>query len=114
MRSRRNVLPGSLLFATFGALGQAAYNFADSREGSTAKDGADDGKGKGKGGWLNSKWSPVKALSDEEYGRILEERLLRLNAEIAVLDESIEGVKRGASGTTTPATAATTKTEGKK
>ncbi|KFZ10327.1 hypothetical protein V501_05233, partial [Pseudogymnoascus sp. VKM F-4519 (FW-2642)] len=103
--SRKNVLPGSLIFATFGALGQAAYNYADAREGRKVSD-----KGEGKeGGWLNSRWSPVKALSDEEYERILEERLLRLDAEIALVDESIEAVKRGAVAAKTEG-----KTEGKK
>jgi hypothetical protein len=41
----------------------------------------------------------VKALSDEEYGRILEERLLRVNAEIAILDESIAAVAKDATRT---------------
>lgn len=106
--SRKNVLPGSLIFATFGALGQAAYNYADAREG--RKDG--DAK-EGKGGWLNSKWSPVKALSDEEYGRILEERLLKLDAEIALVDESIEAVKKMAADAKSAA-AATKEGEEKK
>ncbi|OBT46673.1 hypothetical protein VE00_02568 [Pseudogymnoascus sp. WSF 3629] len=107
LRSRKNVLPGSLIFATFGALGQAAYNYADAREG--RKDG--DAK-EGKGGWLNSKWSPVKALSDDEYGRILEERLLKLDAEIALVDESIEAVKKMAADAKTAVV--TKEGEGKK
>lgn len=101
------MLPGTLIFATFGALGQAAYNYADSRE------GRKEGEGE-KGGWLDSRWSPVKALSDEEYGRILEERLLKLEAEIALVDESIEGVRREVGEKGAAAAAATTKTDGKK
>lgn len=89
--SRKNVLPGTLLFATFGALGQAAYNYADARK--TNEDADEAGKKKG---WMNSRWSPVKTLSDEEYRGILEERLLRLDAEIALVEESIEGVKKAA------------------
>ncbi|KAL5347629.1 hypothetical protein ACLOAV_007038 [Pseudogymnoascus australis] len=107
LRSRRNVLPGTLIFATFGALGQAAYNYADSRE------GRKEGEGE-KGGWLDSRWSPVKALSDEEYGKILEERMLKLEAEIALIDESIREVKKEAAATTAPPTAVATKTDGKK
>lgn len=107
--SRRNVLPGTLIFATFGALGQAAYNFADARE------GRKEGDAEGKGSWLNSRWSPVKALSDEEYGRILEDRLLKIDAEIALLDDSIEAVKKTAVTTPTAITKTeTTKGEGKK
>ncbi|ELR02343.1 hypothetical protein VC83_01389 [Pseudogymnoascus destructans] len=111
LRSRKNVIPGSLIFATFGALGQAAYNYADAREG---QKGSDKGKEEGKGGWLNSRWSPVKALSDEEYGRILEERLLKLDAEITLVNESIEAVKKTVSATATPTVAATKEGKGKK
>ena len=39
------------------------------------------------------KWSPMKVLSDEEYERMLQEKLLRVEAEIAVLDEKIERAK---------------------
>lgn len=35
----------------------------------------------------------MKVLSDEEYGELLQEKLLRVNAEIALLDESIEALK---------------------
>jgi hypothetical protein len=99
LRSRRNVIPGAVIFATIGGLGQAVYNYADARE-SEKVGNEGGGEGEGKRGWLNSKWSPVKALSDEEYGRILEERLLRVNAEIAILDESIAAVAKDATKTT--------------
>lgn len=56
----------------------------------------------------------MKALSDEEYERILEERLLRLDAEIALVDESIEAVKRGAADAKTAAVSAKIEIEGKK
>lgn len=91
--SKRNIIPGTIVFALLGGLGQVAYNFADSRERKATSD---------QGSWLNSRWSPVKALSDDEYGKILQERLLRLNAEIALLDENIDAVKRTAPGTTAP------------
>lgn len=38
------------------------------------------------------KWSPMKVLSDEQYERMLRERLLKVEAEIAILDEKIESV----------------------
>ena len=44
----------------------------------------------------NSRWSPVKILSDEEYENMLQEKLLRVEAEIAVLDEHIENLRREA------------------
>ena len=57
---------------------------------------------KEKTSWMASKWSPMKQLTDQEYENILEERLLRLNAEIAVIDENIASLK----GTTTKVTTA--------
>lgn len=43
---------------------------------------------------LNSKWSPMKVLSDEQYEKILREKLLRVEAELAIVDEDIEKVKQ--------------------
>ena len=39
------------------------------------------------------KWSPMKKLSDEEYGNLLKERLLRIEADIALVDEELEKVR---------------------
>ena len=43
---------------------------------------------------LNSKWSPMKVLSDEQYEKMLREKLLRVEAELALVDEDIEKVKQ--------------------
>lgn len=43
--------------------------------------------------WLNSKWSPMKQLTDQEYQNILEEKLLRLDAEIAIIDDNVAELK---------------------
>lgn len=40
------------------------------------------------------KYSPIREVSDAEYEAVLQERLLRLDAEIALLDEKIEMVKQ--------------------
>ncbi|KAL9592722.1 MAG: hypothetical protein Q9179_006431 [Wetmoreana sp. 5 TL-2023] len=42
---------------------------------------------------LDSKWSPMKILSDEEYEKMLKQKLLRVEAEIAILDEDIAKVQ---------------------
>lgn len=44
------------------------------------------------------KWSPMKMLTDEQYERMLKEKLLKVEAEIAVLDEKIERVGLEAGG----------------
>ena len=40
-----------------------------------------------------SKWVPVQALSDEQYRDILQEKLLRVDTEIALIDDRIEDIK---------------------
>ena len=44
---------------------------------------------------LHSRFNPMKVLSDEEYEGMLEEKLIRVEAEIALIDESIGKVKAG-------------------
>jgi hypothetical protein len=48
------------MFAIFGATGQAVYNWADARNSEQAEKGGSDKKNF----ILNSKWSPMKVLSD--------------------------------------------------
>ena len=40
------------------------------------------------------KWSPMKVLTDEDYVRMLRERMVSVEAEIAVVDEDLEGLRR--------------------
>jgi hypothetical protein len=71
----------------FGFAGQGVYNILDRRN--TAKVTAPTPK---KSLWQQitaAKWSPITRLSDEEYTKMLSERLLRVEAEIAVLDDEI-------------------------
>ena len=98
LRSRKNIIPGMLVFGAVGAVGQKIW---DSRQ--AANQAAfvreDDGQEvafggeKPKASWMNAKWSPVKVLSDDEYENLLREKLLRVDADIAILDENIEAVK---------------------
>lgn len=82
------MIPGAFMFALFGATGQYLYNKADARNSSLA------GKLESEeGSWLDSKWSPMQVLSDRDYENMLREKLLRVNAEIALVDESIEALR---------------------
>lgn len=76
------------MFSLFGATGQYLYNTADARKSAVAEkpEGA-------KNSWLDSKWSPMKVLTNEEYEDMLREKLLRVNAEIALVDENIEALR---------------------
>lgn len=86
------------MFALFGAGGQTLYNRADatrSQQQEVSLEQGDVGKDEKswKGSWLDSKWSPMKVLSDKEYENMLQEKLLKVNAEIALVDESIDGLR---------------------
>jgi hypothetical protein len=77
------------MFAIFGAAGQALYNVADGRNSELAENAVS----KKKPSFFKSKWSPMKALSNSEYENILKEKLLRVNAQIALVDENIEALR---------------------
>lgn len=77
------------MFALLGATGQVIYNRADARQSALVE----EPKKSMKDSWLNSKWSPMKVLSDSEYEDMLREKLLRVNAEIALIDENIERLR---------------------
>lgn len=77
------------MFAIFGAAGQAIYNRVDTRNSELAEKGPSERKDT----ILNSKWSPMKVLSDSEYEDMLREKLLKVNAQIALVDENIEALR---------------------
>lgn len=45
--------------------------------------------------WMaDSKWIPLRTLSDQEYRGMLGEKLLSIEAEIALLDDKIEELEK--------------------
>jgi hypothetical protein len=40
------------------------------------------------------KWSPMKTLSDEEYANILREKMLAMDAQIALVNEEVERLRQ--------------------
>jgi len=100
LRGRRNVIPGTIMFTLFGFVGQTIYNRLDARHSEQVAlevENVREGKEKKETGFWNRmaemKWSPMKTLSDGEYGNILREKLLRVDAEIALLDEQMEKLR---------------------
>lgn len=85
------------MFTLFGYFGQMTYNTLDARHTkqvvSDMEANPNNEERRGKGFWqklADQKWSPITALSDEEYANMLKERMLRVDAEIALVDEEIE------------------------
>ena len=99
-RGPRNIIPGTIMFTLFGSLGQTVFNALDARHSKqVASDiqAAAEGKTLGKKRFwervAEMKWSPLTAVSDEDYGNLLKEKLLRVEAEIALVDEEMERLR---------------------
>ena len=85
------------MFVLFGFVGQTVYNKLDARHAQqVAVEMGSPKEKKTKDVWnriAEMKWMPMRALSDEEYGNMLRERLLRIEADIALVDEEVERLR---------------------
>ena len=84
------------MFTLFGYVGQTLYNKLDARYSEQVAVERQKVKEEKKGFWnkvADMEWSPMKRLSDEEYGNMLKERLLRVEADIALVDEELEKLR---------------------
>ncbi|KAK4044699.1 hypothetical protein C8A01DRAFT_11918 [Parachaetomium inaequale] len=88
LRGPRNIIPGAVMFSLFGAGGQAIANWRATRIANAAPKTSS-------GFW--SRWSPIKQLSDQDYENILEEKLLRVEADIALIDDRIKELRESES-----------------
>lgn len=70
-----------MVFTVFGAGGQAFVNRVGEWK-------ANKPEGEGTG-FLSSKWSPLRKMSDEEYENFMSEKMLKVEAEIALIDDKI-------------------------
>ncbi|KAF2159439.1 hypothetical protein M409DRAFT_60788 [Zasmidium cellare ATCC 36951] len=85
-RGRSNVLPGAIMFAIFGAAGQHIYNRYTAPRDVQPRENF----------WKRmseKSWTPFKVLSNEEYTELLKEKMLKVEVEIAVLDDKIAALK---------------------
>lgn len=89
-RGRRNVLPATLMWSLTAGLGQLGYNRYTSehmgRQATTPENL-----------WTNlakRSWFPMKVLSSEEYAEMLREKMLKVDVEIALLDDRIAALSQ--------------------
>ncbi|KAI5845914.1 hypothetical protein BZA05DRAFT_407309 [Tricharina praecox] len=95
LRGRSNALPGALVWGLVGLGGQYGYNIADARH---TEEAFAPPKVKVKTISLldrtfNSRWNPIKKLSDQEYAAMLDGKLLAVEAELAITNEEIVAVE---------------------
>lgn len=87
-RGRANTIPGAIMFTIFGASGQYVYN-----RWTAPKDLDAEPK---KNFWKRMSertWTPFRVLSNDEYADMLREKVLKLDVEIAVLNDKIVGLR---------------------
>lgn len=79
-------MPGLVIFTLLGYGGQSVFNRVDAWQMGRAQTPSKPLMQR----MAESKWIPLRHLSDEEYRNMLNEKLLSVEAEIALLDEKIE------------------------
>ncbi|KAJ6119790.1 hypothetical protein N7523_004070 [Penicillium sp. IBT 18751x] len=83
-------LPGLIIFSLLGYCGQSAFNRVDRWQMEKAQNPGKPILQR----MAESKWIPLRHLSDEDYRDILGEKLLSIEAEIALLDEKIQELEK--------------------
>jgi len=91
-RGRANILPGALTGGVAGWAGQGVYNYYD-RQHTASLDPNAPPRVSIVDRVTKSKYFPMRKLSDEEYQSMLEEKLLAVKANIAVLDDDLAALK---------------------
>jgi hypothetical protein len=91
-----NAVPGAIVWGLVGLGGQYAYNVADARHTKELVEPKESPEPQMSmfNRVMRSKWSPVRRLTTKEYGVMLREKLLALEADIAITNEEIEKLER--------------------
>lgn len=89
------MIPGAIVWGLAGLGGQFMYNLADASHSQAVTEQTSGSQAKKARPGLTdrlfrSEWSPVKKLTDEEYRHMLDEKLLVVEADIAVTDDEIK------------------------
>ncbi|KJR88374.1 uncharacterized protein SPSK_07869 [Sporothrix schenckii 1099-18] len=84
LRGPRNILPAVAIFSIFGASGQAVLNAMSTGATPDAKSKSD---------WLASKWSPVTPMTDTEYATFIQDKILKLDVEVSMIDDQLAALR---------------------
>jgi hypothetical protein len=77
--------PGVVVFSALGFVGQASWNrFETWRQSSTSAPAKPFLQR-----LADSRWVPLRSLSDEDFRRVLNEKLLSIESDIALIDDKI-------------------------
>lgn len=81
-------MPATMVLSGMGYCGQVAYEKLDTRHTESLTQ-REDRSNNLLQRIAKSRWVPVQALADEEYRDMLQEKLLRVETEIALIDDRI-------------------------
>ncbi|KAL2829209.1 hypothetical protein BDW59DRAFT_142303 [Aspergillus cavernicola] len=84
------LVPGVVVFSLLGYVGQISYNAIDRWQLKQANTPSKPFLER----MAESKWIPLKSLSDDEYRGILSEKVLSIEADIALIDDKIEELEK--------------------
>lgn len=87
VRGRGNILPGAIIVGLVGFGGQLGYH------GLSLADSKDRDRRPILDRLSDSKWWPLKALSDEDYEHDLTEQLIAIEAEVSIIDEKLSALR---------------------
>ena len=86
--SRANILPGAAMIGLIGLAGQTGYNLFSETQRSESNPRRSVMQQ-----LTESKWAPLKALSDQQYEEMLQQKLLKIDVELSMIDEKIATLK---------------------
>ncbi|PLB51164.1 hypothetical protein P170DRAFT_436247 [Aspergillus steynii IBT 23096] len=84
------LVPGAVIFSMLGYLGQGSYNAIDTWQMEHANSPSKPIIQR----IADSKWIPLRSLSDDDYRGMLSEKLLSIEAEMSLIDDKIEELER--------------------
>lgn len=84
------LVPGVVVFSLLGYLGQSSWNMIERWRLESANSSTKPILQR----IADFKWAPLRSLSDDDYKHILSEKLLSIEAEIAILDEKIQQLQQ--------------------
>jgi hypothetical protein len=90
IRGKSNAAPGAIMFSLAGFAGQAAFNTLSARSEITEQEPKPNF-------WKRmseKSWSPVTIMSDEEYAALLREKMIKVDAELSILDDRIAALRK--------------------
>jgi hypothetical protein len=91
---RDNIIPGAVMGSISGAAGQWSYNMYQKRKEQTAASPPAKTETSLFDRMLTSPYSPVRRISDQDWEKVIGDKMLQVDVEIALIDDQIAALKK--------------------